>query len=147
MIVFVVVNLKEIVLSGKDYNWVRPERCPKCGSVRVWGHGFVLSYFDGFVKGVFLKRYRCPDCKCIMKMKPDGYFSRFQAPVEKIVSSIENRLLKGKWGSTALSRSRKRHWLSALKRKTMAILGTDQNLLDAFYKLLKMGFIPFSRSL
>jgi hypothetical protein len=46
LILFVEVCVKRLVELGRQYRWERPERCPKCGGVRVWGHGFVAAYFD-----------------------------------------------------------------------------------------------------
>jgi hypothetical protein len=39
MIWSVVVDLKQILLHGKNYDWPRPEACLHCGHWRVWGHG------------------------------------------------------------------------------------------------------------
>ena len=76
MILSVCVKLKEIDEQGRNFHWPKPCGCPKCRSARLWGHGFVLAYFDGFSFGLWLRRYRCPDCNCIIRMKPEGYFPR-----------------------------------------------------------------------
>lgn len=46
LILFVEVCVKRLVEQGRKYHWQRPERCPKCQSVGVWGHGYVSAYFD-----------------------------------------------------------------------------------------------------
>jgi len=79
-------------------------------------------------------------------MKPKGYFPRFQAPVDTILACIAKRLSGGKWDA-GLSASRQRHWLFALKRKTIAFFGFGNDLTTAFYRLLKKGFIPVSRAI
>jgi putative transposase len=61
MIISVCVNLNEIFSQGRKFKWVKPCNCPRCGSVRLWGHGFVLAYFDGFTHGLLLRRFRCPE--------------------------------------------------------------------------------------
>ena len=91
MIIFIPVVLKTILKEGKKYSWPRPERCPRCDRYKVWGHGYVLSIFDGFIHSLWLKRYRCPQCHCIIKLRPAGYFKRFQASINTIRTSIVNK--------------------------------------------------------
>ena len=54
MIVFVLVSIKEIVAKGRDFAWPRPEKCPRCEGRRIWCHGFVTAFFDGFSEQVVL---------------------------------------------------------------------------------------------
>jgi hypothetical protein len=146
MIIPVCADLKEIFDKGRKFNWIKPCNCPRCGSVRLWGHGFVMAYFDGFTQGLFLRRFRCPDCKCIIRMKPKGYFHRFRASIAKIRSCLCWRLFFGNW-LKQLSGSRQRHWLSALKRKSMAFFGPNTDLMNSFDQLIRMGQIPVSRAI
>ena len=148
MIAFVAAKLKEILDKGRDYPWPRPEICPCCKDHTLWGHGFVESYFDGFSEGLLLRRYRCPLCGCIVKLRPSGYFSRFQASISTIRSRISHRVKKGRW-PPGLSRSRQGHWLRALVRKTHAYLGYSWKrcLIEAFDYLLAQGTVPVSRSM
>ena len=44
------VNLLET--QGKRYPWPRPPWCPRCRSPRLWGHGYVGRFFDGFQKAL-----------------------------------------------------------------------------------------------
>jgi len=148
MIVFIAVKLKEVFEKGYDYPWIKPKGCPRCGDSKLWGHGYVESFFDGFNDAVLLKRYRCPLCGCIVKLKPIGYFNRFQASITTIRVNISYRLKKGRWPS-GLSRSRQGHWLRALRRKVEAYLGKTWKLgmIDAFDHLLSQGHNPVSRSI
>ena len=146
MIISVRANLNEIFDQGRKFKWIKPCKCPRCGSVRLWGHGFVLAYFDGFAQGLLLRRFRCPDCRCLIRMKPEGYFSRFRAGIAKIRDSLSLRLLSGNWLKD-LSGSRQRHWLKALKRKTAAFFGSGTALIEAFDRLMKKGQIPVSRAI
>lgn len=148
MIYFVTAKLKEIFNKGRDYPWPRPEICPCCKDPKLWGHGFVESYFDGFRDGLVLRRYRCPLCGCIVKLRPKGYFSRFQASISTIRCSISHRLKKGRW-PPGLSRSRQGHWLRALRRKVYAYLGHSwtKDLIEAFDHLIAQGKVPVSRSI
>jgi hypothetical protein len=83
-----------------------------------------------------------------MKARPAGYFERFQAPIEKIRSSIVYRLRTGRW-PLGSSRSRQGHWLRALRRNVKARL-EDQwvdGLIAGFDSLIEKGLIPVSRSI
>jgi hypothetical protein len=130
MILPVVVVLKDIYEKGRDYLWPRPEVCPMCKVRRPWGHGFVLAFFDGFTVGLLLRRYRCPRCGCVIRLKPQGYFERFQASIETIRSTIGELLKKNRCPSGAC-RTRQAHWLIALRRKARAYFGDpfEHNLL------------------
>lgn len=148
MIVAVVAALKNIVDQGKDYLWPKPSGCPRCKGRRLWGHGFVSAYFDECESSVYLRRYRCPECGCVIRLKPQGYFNRFQSCMEAIRTSLSHRLRTGTW-LHSLSRSRQRHWLKALERKAKAYFGDvfDHDLLEAFDRLCEMGKTPVSRSI
>lgn len=146
MILLVCAKLKDIYAQGRNFNWIKPDVCPRCGSVKVWGHGYVRAYFDDFNEGLFLRRFRCPDCACVIRMKPKGYFNRFHASIDTIRSCLYHRLSHGKWDPNMV-KSRQRHWLLALKRKTMALFGLCHDLLSAFDRLIKMGKIPVSRGI
>ena len=146
MIIYVIVKLKEIFEKGRDYPWQRPECCPNCNRFKVWGHGFVSVYFDGFKTVLEFRRYRCPDCGCVIRFRPREFFSRFQAPIDTIRSGISERLDKGKW-LPHISRTRQAHWLRALKRRVLACLGNDtkMRLDEAFDYFIGRGVIPVSR--
>jgi hypothetical protein len=148
MILPVIVVLKEIYEQGRDYLWPRPEACPRCEATRPWGHGFVLAYFDGFTAGVLLRRYRCPRCGCVIRLKPQGYFDRFQSSIETIRSTIRD-LLRQNRRPCGPFRTRQAHWLKALNRKARAYLGDPfkHRLLAAFDRMSEMGKIPVSRSI
>lgn len=148
MIQFIEVILKEIFEQGRKFSWKRPSKCPKCSSVRVWGHGFVPALFDGFDVPLFLKRYRCPDCGCVITMRPKSHFSRFQSSRDTIRSSLQNRIVHGRW-PLDLTSARMRHWLTNLKRQITAYIPQHMKigLMDAYDCLLGMGKVPVSRSI
>ena len=147
MILSVCVDLKEISLRQKSFDWTKPSCCPQCRSVRLWGHGFVDAHFDGFKTAIPLRRYRCPDCGCVIKLKPTGYFPRFQATIKRIRGSIAHRLQSGRYLDD-LCRHRQRHWFQGLIRQTAARLGNPwrNRLIAAFDRLMGEGHIPISRS-
>jgi hypothetical protein len=148
MIIQVFAELNEIFEKGRNYPWKRPEVCPNCNCHKVWGHGFVEVCFDGFFACLYIRRYRCPDCKCVMRLRPVGFFSRFQAPVATIRSSVANRQHNGKW-LPGISRTRQAHWFRALKRRVSAHLGSFSKkcLVAAFDRFVAEGVVPVSRSI
>ncbi len=121
MITFVSVILKEIFEQGRKYVWERPATCANCNHYKVWSHGFVERLFDGFDTFLLLKCYRCPNCGCVITLRPDSHFARIQASKETIRSSLYNRLQTGRW-PPGLSFPRQRHWLKNLRRRIKALL-------------------------
>jgi len=148
MILPIKVDLKEIHSQQREFPWSKPSCCPRCRSNRLWGHGFADSYFDGIPSAIPLRRYRCPDCHCIIKLKPKGYFTRFQASIKTIQESIIHRIKTGQYLKN-LCRHRQHHWFQALIRQTTARLGNlwKEDIQKAFNFLIDMGFIPVTRSI
>ncbi len=149
MIKFAAVILKEIFNQGKKYPWPRPTSCPRCNSSRVWSHGYTTACFEGFDNPLFIKRYRCPDCGCVITMRPSTHFSRFQSSKETIRSSLQHKITSGRWPPDAKSRARMRHWLRNLKRQIKAILefSWDSGIMAGYDKLLEMGKNPVSSAI
>jgi len=148
MVIFFSVILKDLLLQGRDYPWPKPVGCPRCEGFRLWGHGFVLAYFDGYDQPFCLKRYRCPDCRCVLRLRPEGYFKRFQASVEMIRASIADKSAKNRW-LPGISRSRQCHWFRSLCKRIKAYL-TDtwyQGVVCGFDYLLQLGQNPVSRTI
>ncbi len=148
MIIKIYAKLKDIYEKGREYPWEKPKTCPNCNNFNIWGHGFVTAFFDGFDQSLYIRRYRCPDCTCVIRMRPSEFFSRFQAPIETIRSSISTRKNKGTW-LPDICRSRQYHWYRALKRRTVAYLGntTQISSCDAFDYFVAKGIAPVSRSI
>jgi len=148
MVISVACEVKDIFEKGKDYGWPKPERCPHCMASHVWGHGFVPAYFDGFSGFVYLRRWRCPSCCCVIRARPCGYFRRFQASIEEIRSRLSFQISVGHWQSE-MSRTRQGHWLRALQRRVTAYLDNrwQDGLLCAFDFFIALGQIPVSRSM
>ena len=148
MIIFVSVLLKDIVEQQRDFVWERPPCCPRCDHYKVWSHGFTERIFDGFNIPLLLKCYRCPHCGCVITMRPDTHFSRFQASKDKIFFFLSERLKTGRW-PPAQSHSRHRHWLRNLKKQTKAHLTDRWNkgILAAFVYLVSIEHTPVSSSI
>jgi len=148
MVIFFSVILKELFLLGRDYPFPRPAGCPRCNGIRLWGHGFVTAYFDGYDQPFSLKRYRCPACRCVLRLRPEGYFKRFQAPIPTIRKAMSLKSRGGKWVA-GIGRSRQRHWFRSLLKSIRAYL-TDtwrEGIVAGFDYLLELGQIPVSRTI
>ena len=143
MVIFVSVKLKELFKKERNYPWPRPENCPRCNDYKVWGHGYAQAIFDGYKQPLLLKLYRCPVCGCVIRLRPEGYFKRFQAPVETIRSSIACKSTTNRWLSGIIS-NRQRHWFRALQRRVKAYFGDTwtQGLLKAFDHFMAQGQVP-----
>jgi hypothetical protein len=143
MVIPVEADLKQILEHERAYRWPRPACCPRCRQARVWGHGFVRAYFDEHPVHLLLRRFRCPGCGCVMRLRPAGYFARFQASRRRIFASISQRLISGRY-LPELSRSRQRHWVRALQRQVRALLGEGyrERLLEGFEALVQQGRVP-----
>lgn len=146
MIFYICGLLKDIFKLGKRYPWPRPKVCPKCGSSRIWGHGYVEVLFDGYDKALSLKRYRCPCCGCVIRLRPSSHLSRIQTSTQRIKSIIRTRIKTGRW-PPGVSRQRPGHWLRTLKRKAFYLFSfhSGKNLIKAFDYLLLSGVNPVSR--
>lgn len=147
MIISFSAILNEIYHLGREYDWPKPDLCPCCNSCRVWGHGYFLACFDGYNHPLTLKRFRCPDCKCVIRLRPYGYFKRFQASIATIRASIVSKVSDGKWIDD-ICRNRQRHWYNALLKKISAYLTNIwQDPATGFDRLLELGQIPVCRSI
>lgn len=148
LILFVEVCVKTLVELGRNYPWKRPEQCPKCNSVRLWGHGYVEAYFDeAGSQSVLLKRYRCPGCGVVMRLRPLGYWKRIQATIAAVQQCVLDRLEQGRWppGSNP---ARGRHWLRGLKRQVRTHLGMSyaERMAEGFLELVRRGVCAVGRA-
>ncbi len=148
MIIFVTVKLKKLFKKKRNYPWPRPESCPRCSDYKVWGHGYAQAIFDGFKEPLLLKLYRCHVCGCVIRLRPLGYFKRFQAKIRTIRSCISHKEKHNKWLSD-IPPTRQRHWLRALQRRIKAYLGNTwtQGLLKAFDHFMTLGHVPVTRNI
>jgi len=103
------VSVPNIISLGKRFPWPRPARCPRCGGSRLWGHGYVSRFFDGFSEEVWVKRWRCVDCGAVHTCRPAGHWRRFLAPITVILASLTAKLAGLSWPKD-LSRQRQQYW-------------------------------------
>ena len=148
MVMFSAVKLKELFKKERNYPWQKPNCCLRCNSCRLWGHGFAPAIFDGFIRPLLLKLYRCPDCGCVIRLRPKGYFKRFQASVDTIRSSIVLKSKTNRW-LPGLSRTRQCHWFRSLCKRIRVYLTDTWSLgvVAGFDYLLQLDHIPVSRAI
>jgi hypothetical protein len=103
------IDLKIIQEKEKDFFWKRPSCCPGCGSKRLWGHGFVLRYFFGSVFGIWMKRWRCPDCRAVHTARPVRYTPGVQYPRDLQIKSLMAKL-SGNPFLKHIPRQVQQHW-------------------------------------
>jgi hypothetical protein len=73
MIIFIYINLSELIAQGKAYNFPRPEKCPDCSHPKLHVHSYVERFFDFSKERVFLQKLRCPGCYNIHTLRPENY--------------------------------------------------------------------------
>jgi hypothetical protein len=148
MIAFFDLDLNEIAKSSGDYPWPCPCACGRCGHPKVWGHGLVAMIFEGFATALKIRRYRCPMCGCIIRLRPTGYFTRHQSETTTICGTLSYRLATGRWPAGCVA-NRARHWLASLRRNALAVFGIPAlaDLMAAFERLIEMGRVPVSRAI
>jgi hypothetical protein len=145
LVLSVAADVNEIARLGKDFPWVKPSGCPRCGQP-LWWHGFVPAYFSCLLEPVLLRRLRCSCCRRVHRLKPAGYWRRFRSPILEITQSLSCRSESGHW-CRALPRTRQRQWWRRLQRMAGAVLGLFHgSAFDAFKRLLDHGVIPVSFS-
>jgi len=147
LILFVEACVKTIFESGRKFPWPRPDRCPCCQG-RIWAHGFATAYFDDYPEPLWIRRYRCVDCRTVFRTRPSGYWSRFQAAIATIREHIAHRLTERRW-KPDLPRSRQRHWLDGLRKQILTHFGAgfSNDPLQAFDSLMARGVCAASRAI
>jgi len=112
VIIRINIELDQVAALGKKFNWQKPTICPCCNNSKLWGHGFVASCFEGHSQCLWLKRYRCPSCHCIITLKPIGFWKYYQSSIHTIVKILIHRFKERLWPPWA-SRQRSCHWMKA----------------------------------
>jgi len=146
MIMSIPVDIKRLVKLKKGYPWSKPDHCTNCKNPNLWGHGFVDAFFDCEKDPLPLKRYRCPNCGNVIKLKPQGYFNRFHATIDTIRESISSLAATGKY-ITGVTYQRQYRWLNALIRHATARYKLCANLAQVFEKMIAGSKIPVCRTI
>ena len=150
MSLYFMMCVKEIFRLGRDYPFHRPERCldQQCKSTKVWGHGFILLYIQGYAERLPFRRWRCPICGRVYTIRPCDYWLRHSVPIWTIAEALRYRTTQGFWSkSSGFSRQRQQHWFRALKANIKAHLGMDfsHGFMEGFTALVSRGIVPVLR--
>lgn len=145
LIIYFSVIVKSLINAGKSYEWFRPASCPECKGVRLWGHGFAGRYFHGFIRRVWVKRYRCPDCQSVHTMRPMGYWKRFQYSRSFILSSFLYKIRCNKW-IRSIPRQNQQYWFKGLIFQSSVCSNVIIPTVDVLKQLIIKLIIPPSHS-
>lgn len=109
MILSTLINMDALSEAGRSFKWGACN-CKTCGRV-MWGHGFVLRYFDSYPVGLYLKRYRCRHCKFVYTIRPMGYWPRIRSKIINVFNILTAKFTMLAW-PTGCPRQKGRYWLS-----------------------------------
>lgn len=137
MIIVAEVCVNTLSNQGRSFNWEKPSCCPNCKG-ELWGHGHVFS------NKLFLKRYRCNNCKSVITMKPLGFWRRYRTSINDIYASLRHRLTMYRWHSDTRPQ-RALHWLAKLTSFVIMQYGFDDSAMTLLERLDFFYFknIPF----
>jgi len=114
------LDFKRLAEEGKEYGWPRVDWCARCNGRRLWGHGYVLRYFDGCAEGLWMKRYRCPECKAVHTMRPQTHWRGFWAGWLTIVASLVSKQEWGRW-LQGITRQRQQYWWKGYRKQAVRL--------------------------
>lgn len=80
----------------------------------MWSHGFVSRYFDEFPESLWMRRWRCPECRAVHTARPLEYWRGFWASASTIVASLWSRIEEHRWLASH-SRQRQEYWWRGLE--------------------------------
>ena len=109
LIVYLSVDCNDVSRLEKAFSWPTPGVCPSCGASRLWGHGYVRRFFDGFGVALWMKRWRCPECRAVHTARPDRFWRGLWADRATIIASMGEREHHKRWLPTP-SRQRQQYW-------------------------------------
>jgi len=146
LIIYSDVEIKTLTELGKQYPWEKPDRCPVCMGIKLWGHGFVERYFDESDKPVLCKRWRCILCGAVHTMRPATYYRFFQVSIKVILEALEQKIANNCFPSH-ISRRQRRYWWKGFLRQASYLTNVFGNYTAALKELLMAGIIPITHSL
>jgi hypothetical protein len=136
MIIHRMINLEQLSKEGKSYKWEN-ENCNKCSHI-MWGHGFTSRYFQSFSDPLYMKRYRCPNCKAIVTTRPLGYWQLVRTEAEKVFDTLHYRLTHYVFPPVwpiGISRQRGGYWLRKFSHFFKMNFSSSKNILQSLSDL------------
>jgi hypothetical protein len=141
----VAVNVQRLVELGKKYPWPRPNRCLSCASSRIWGHGYVQRYFEGFARPLWVRRFRCPDCGVVYTLRPDLFYRGFRHSIETILFSLIKRITDQRW-LPFVPRQNQQYWYKGFALQAQRQRSVPVPDMETLKEVISRGFIPASHS-
>jgi len=135
LILYSAVDVKQLYELGRSYPWEKPARCPACRGGRLWGHGFVLRYFEPFEEPAWIKRYRCPDCGAVHTMRPDTYLQGLRYPLTIILLCLFIKSCSNRFASSLAYQLQQAWWKALFTAASQAATCSSAQL-----KTLIIGF-------
>ena len=83
----------------------------------MWGHGYVARYFDGVGHPVWVKRWRCPDCRAVHTMRPRTHWRGFWATAVTIATVLARKVAGESW-VREFSRQRQQYWWRGYQKQS-----------------------------
>ena len=145
LILHFAIDVKRLVEEGKEYRWPRPEQCPRCKSRRLWGHGYVQRYFEGWLERIWIKRYRCPDCRAVHTLRPLEFYRGFHYSVLTILFSVLNKIVEGRW-LKCLSRQVQQYWYKGFCFQASRYSNRKAPDIEVLKELFSHNIIPVTQS-
>lgn len=145
LILHFAVDVKRLVEEGKDFCWPRPEQCPRCEGRRLWGHGYVQRYFEGWIERIWIKRYRCPDCRAVHTLRPLEFYRGFYYSVLTILLSILNRIIHNRW-LKGFPRQVQQYWWKGFCFQASRYSNRNDPDIEVCRELFDQALIPVTHS-
>ena len=145
LILHFAIDVKRLVEEGKAYCWPRPEQCPRCKGRRLWGHGYVQRYFERLSERVWIKRYRCPDCRAVHTLRPQGFYKGFHYSILTIFLSVVNKVVEGRW-LKCLSRQVQQYWFKGFCFQACLHSNRMDPDIEVLRELFNQTLIPVTHS-
>ena len=146
MVLPVAVDVKSLVELGKNYPWPKLLRCLSCSSSRVWGHGYVRRYFEGYLAPLWVKRLRCPDCHTVYTLRPDHFYPRFRYSLWTIFTSLMTKVVHHRF-MPCLPRQNQQYWFKGLLFQAQRLRNIPSPDAATILEIISRGFIPASHAL
>jgi hypothetical protein len=146
LVLHVAVDVQRLLELGKKYPWPRPGRCLSCKSSRIWGHGYVQRYFEGFLLPLWIRRLRCADCGTVYTLRPDRFYRGFRYPLLTILSSLMTKIADG-WWLPSVPRQNQQYWFKGLRLQAQRLRNVPFPDTDTVGEIVSRCLIPVSHSL
>lgn len=146
LVLYFRVDVKRLAKKGKFFAWPRPGHCPGCRGRRLWVHGYVPRYFEGWVQPIWVIKYRCVDCGAVHTLRPSAFWARFRHSIRTVLRALRHRILHGRW-LKGLSRQLQQYWFRGFRFQSSRVRNRAGPGLDVLGDLLRRDLVPVSHAI